>query len=108
MAAVAAALNARANGLAGLVTMTADLIGREVDAEVVLAGDVFYDRELATRGRAWLESLAARGAEVYVGDPSRGFLDLGGWARVASYRAGADGDVTGREWRDTGVYRLAP
>lgn len=106
VAAVAARMNAAVNDLGIIETSTADLIGAEVDAEVVLAGDVFYDRDLASRGRAWLESLSRRGVTVLVGDPSRGFLDLGGWRKVASYRASGDGDLTGAAWRETGVYRL--
>ena len=34
------------------------------NAEVVLAGDVFYDQELAAQGLAWLERLQRDGANV--------------------------------------------
>jgi predicted nicotinamide N-methyase len=104
VAAVAARLNARLNGIEQLETSTYDLLGTTPDAEVVLAGDVFYDRDLARLGKQWLETLHRRGRTVLIGDPSRGFLDLGGLVPVASYRAGADGDVTGREWKETGVW----
>ena len=34
------------------------------EAEVVLAGDVFYDQELADQGFEWLEALQRGGADV--------------------------------------------
>ena len=107
VAAVAARMNAHLNGLEGLEAVTCDLIGTTPDADVVLAGDVFYDRDLARAGREWLETLHRRGTTVLIGDPSRGFLDLGGLVPVASYRTGADGDVTGREWKQTGIWTFA-
>ena len=107
VATVAARLNARLNGLEGLETETCDLLGTTPDAEVVLAGDVFYDRDLARHGKQWLETLHREGRTVLIGDPSRGFLDLGGLVHVTSYRASADGDVTGREWKETGVWTFA-
>jgi predicted nicotinamide N-methyase len=107
VAAVAAGLNARLNVLEGLETVTCDLIGTTPEAEVVLAGDVFYDRDLARAGRAWLEALHRRGITVLIGDPSRGFLDLGGLVQVGSYRSAADGDTTGRDWKQTGVWTFA-
>ena len=39
-----------------------DLIGRDMGWDTVLAGDIFYERDLATRVFSWLSSLAARGA----------------------------------------------
>jgi predicted nicotinamide N-methyase len=81
-----------------------DLIGRNVpDIDLVLAGDVFYDAALAARALEWLRSLRA---QVLIGDPSRGFLDLSGLRRVATYRATWDGDTRGEILRDTGVYAL--
>jgi predicted nicotinamide N-methyase len=43
-------------------------------AEVVLAGDVFYDRELADDALSFLQQAAERGARVLVGDPGRRYL----------------------------------
>jgi predicted nicotinamide N-methyase len=42
------------------------------DAEVVVAGDVFYSPELAEPMLAFLERAAARGTQILVGDPGRG------------------------------------
>lgn len=106
LAGVAARLNARLNALSAPDTTTEDLVGREVDFDVVLAGDVFYDPELAARGLTWLRMLADKGVEVLVGDPGRGFLDVSRLELIATYRAGADGDTTGAELRDASVFRV--
>jgi predicted nicotinamide N-methyase len=99
----AALSNAALNGVELTVT-GADLIGRDLaDFDVVLAGDVFYDAALAARALEWLRSLRA---QVLIGDPSRGFLELGDLRRVATYRASWDGDTRGEILRDTGVYAL--
>jgi predicted nicotinamide N-methyase len=106
MASVAARLNAELNGLA-IETTEEDLVGSLPPFDVVLAGDVFYDCELAARGLAWLRRLARAGVLVLAGDPQRGFLDLGGLERIASMPALHDGDLTGTIVKDTGIYRVS-
>jgi predicted nicotinamide N-methyase len=102
LAAAAARLNAGLNGLT-VDTTAADLVGERVDADIVLAGDVFYDADLATRALQWLQRLDV---PVLIGDPARGFLDTRRVILVATYRAHADGDTTGATLRDTHVYKF--
>lgn len=71
--------------------------------DVVLAGDVFYDRALAGRALDWLRGLDAL---VLIGDPSRGFLDTASLKSLAVYAAGPDGDLSGLTARETGVFTL--
>jgi predicted nicotinamide N-methyase len=84
LAAAAIALNARANGVRA-VAVVGDVLdgdGREMgseagaagDADVVLAGDVWYSRPLAERVLAFLDRATARGASVLAGDIGRAFL----------------------------------
>ena len=68
----AVTMNARANNVAVDVRAGDLLDGSGEDAEVVLAGDVFYSPELAEPMLAFLERAAARGAQILVGDPGRG------------------------------------
>lgn len=90
-AAVAAALNAARNDVP-LQTSTEDLIGRTVDADVVLLGDMTYDREMAVRVDAWARTL---NAVVLVADPRRGFLSPQSWRRLHTLDAPADVDHAG-------------
>ena len=71
--ATAVAMNAAANGVA-LAHTSADLIGADHGWDVVLAGDVFYDRALAEQLTPWFDALTRRGAAVLVGDPGRSYL----------------------------------
>jgi predicted nicotinamide N-methyase len=78
-------LNARTNDVA-IAGSHADLLdGDGGDAETVLAGDVFYDQPLSLRMLDFLERVAARGAEVLIGDPGRGHLPEERFEIVASY-----------------------
>ena len=74
-----------------LVESHADLLdgdGGEVDT--VLAGDVLYDRSISQRMLAFLERVAARGVEVLLGDPGRGYLPYDRFEVVASYQVPQD------------------
>jgi predicted nicotinamide N-methyase len=77
-------LNASANGVA-LEYEEADPIGTDAGWEVVLVGDLWYERDLAARMAPWLHALAARGALVLTGDPGRAHLPAVGLAEVARY-----------------------
>jgi predicted nicotinamide N-methyase len=78
-------LNATANGVA-VTTCHGDLLdGDAGDAEVVLAGDVFYHETLARRIWPFLQRAAARGARVLIGDPGRKHLPQDELTTVACY-----------------------
>ena len=66
-------LNAAANGVT-LEPRGTDLIGSREDWDVVLAGDICYERDLAARVIAWLEALHRAGTTVLIGDPGRAYL----------------------------------
>ncbi|MGN6550457.1 MAG: class I SAM-dependent methyltransferase [Pararhizobium sp.] len=96
-AVTAAGLNARLNG-AAIAIRHEDLIGRDDGWDVVLAGDVFYDRAFAARLVPWFEALARRGASVLVGDPGRSYCPKEWMTQLASHsvpvtRALEDSDV---------------
>jgi predicted nicotinamide N-methyase len=62
--------NATLNGLS-LTTTQRDLIGEDLDTDVLLLGDACYDDALADRVVPWLRRLTARGVTVLLGDPER-------------------------------------
>jgi predicted nicotinamide N-methyase len=80
----AIALNAAANGVVIAATV-ADVIGRDDGWDVVLAGDVCYERPMAERVTAWLAGLSARGARILIGDPGRTYLPRDRLAKLAEY-----------------------
>ena len=71
------ALNAAANEVT-LELRETDPIGSDDGWDVVLAGDVWYDAELADRMAPWLRRLAGRGALVLTGDLGRAYLPADG------------------------------
>jgi len=90
-AVAAITLNAEANGVAVAACPGDVLDGDGGDADVVLAGDVFYSEAIAQRMWPFLHRAAARGAHVLVGDPGRGHLPRDRMRIVASYPAPAGG-----------------
>ncbi|MBO1038111.1 class I SAM-dependent methyltransferase [Brucella pituitosa] len=77
-------INAAANSVAITPTLT-DLIDQDHDWDVVLAGDVFYEKQLADRLIPWFSKLAARGARIIVGDPGRAYLPKDRLEQLAVY-----------------------
>jgi predicted nicotinamide N-methyase len=74
LAIAAIELNADVNGVRVEVEL-GDILHQDAgDAEVVLAGDVFYSRAMAERVLAFLRRARRAGARVLVGDPERAFL----------------------------------
>jgi len=76
LALTATSLNAALNGVA-LEVRVANVVGTDEGWDVVLAGDVFYERAPSGAIATWLRGLAGRGATVLVGDPGRAFLPTG-------------------------------
>jgi predicted nicotinamide N-methyase len=81
----AIALNAEANGVA-IMPHAGDVVGEDKGWDVVFAGDVSYERDMAERVTGWLAALAARGAHVLIGDPGRTYLARGRLEALAEYR----------------------
>ena len=93
-AGVLALRNAALNGVTLEVT-TDDLIGSDLEADVILAGDVCYEPELAARLLPWLRAQARRGVQVLIGDPLRVPEALEDTERLATCEASFDGDPRG-------------
>jgi predicted nicotinamide N-methyase len=101
---VAARINAEANGVA-LTPLVADVLATTVDAEVVLAGDVFYDRDMAGAVLPFLRRAAEAGAQVLVGDPSRPYLPKDQFEPVARYEVPVPRSLEGVPVLATTVWR---
>lgn len=77
-------INAAANSVAITPTRT-DLIDQDHGWDVVLAGDVFYEKPLADRLIPWFAKLSTRGARIIVGDPGRFYLPKERLEQLAVY-----------------------
>jgi len=83
-AAHAAALNAQLNNVE-IQTSDADPVGHPTDADVILVGDLFYDRDLAPRVLDWLTELQRAGKTILIGDPGRTYLPRDQLDQIAAY-----------------------
>ena len=102
----AARLNAALNGVS-LEVVLRDVVGEELAGyDVVLAGDVFYERPLAEGGTRWFRELARRGASVLVGDPGRVYSQSEGLELVATYRVPTSREIEDDDLRPSHVLRV--
>lgn len=97
-------LNAAANGVTVPFT-DADLTGDEGDWDVVLAGDVFYDRDMTAGLLGWFDTLAAAGTSVLVGDPGRSYLPRDRLTFLAEYQVPVTRALEDAEVKRTVVWR---
>jgi predicted nicotinamide N-methyase len=104
--AAAVTLNADANGVSFDFTGR-DLIGSDDGWDVVLAGDVFYDRAFAERLGPWFSALAARGATVLAGDPGRAYLPRERLTQLAEYQVPVTRALEDSEVKRTRVWRYS-
>ncbi|MGV2099227.1 class I SAM-dependent methyltransferase [Rhizobium sp. 21-4511-3d] len=96
-------LNAAANGVT-LAVLQSDLLdGPPPAADVILAGDLFYNRALAKRSLAFLRRCRDAGIEVLIGDPGRKPLPRAKLKLLASYAVADFGEGE----TESGVYTLA-
>jgi predicted nicotinamide N-methyase len=83
-----------------------DLTGADEGWDVVLAGDVSYEKEMAEAVTEWLDGLARRGATVLIGDPRRTYLALDRLESVAEYGVPVTRELEDSEIKRTGVFRF--
>ena len=105
LAGAAIALNAAANGVA-VAWREDDLVGSDTRWDVVLAGDVCYERPMAGRVISWLRALAARGSLVLLGDPGRAYLPSQGLRERARCIVPTSRELEDRETRDGVVWEV--
>jgi predicted nicotinamide N-methyase len=99
-------LNAAENGVT-VEARAGDLVGADEGWDVVLAGDISYERDMAARMTDWLEGLSRRGALALIGDPGRTYLARDRLEPVAEYRIAVSRDLEDAEIKHTRVWRFA-
>lgn len=96
MAAAAIGLNAAVNNVSAPACV-ADARDAGVRADVIVAGDVWYERELADQVGSYLDEMAAAGAAVLTGDIGRTYFPRGRYRYLTSYEIPASVALEGRK-----------
>ena len=100
-------LNAASNSVTVESTQE-DLLAAAPDRfDVVLVGDLFYERTLAERVLAFIEAASAGGAAILVGDPRRSYFPKDRFRQVAEYSVPVTRELEDAEIKRTAVWRLA-
>ena len=102
--AAAVELNAEVNGVAIEVLLGDRLDGGPPEAEVIVMGDLAYEKPVAERARAWLEAARAAGRTVLIGDPGRTYFRSLGLVQLAEYQVPTTRELEDFEVKRTGVW----
>lgn len=108
MALAATGLNAAANAVA-IEMMAGDLLAADPPGtfDVILVGDLFYERELASRVLTFIETALHNGALILIGDPQRNYFPKGRFESAAEYNVPVTRELEDAEIRRTTVWRVS-
>ena len=107
-AAAAMTLNARANRTR-ITVVGRDVLDEEPpDADVILAGDCWYEARLAERVLPWLQRARNRGLDIVVGDPGRRYLPTDEFVELATYDVRTTTELEDLDRKTGRVYALRP
>jgi len=107
LACAACRLNAAANKVE-IIVREEDIVGTANPGwDVVLAGDVCYERPAAERITAWLRSLASDDCLVLMGDPGRTYLPRQGLERLIAYGVKTSRELEDSDLRNAVVWKVA-
>jgi predicted nicotinamide N-methyase len=105
----AISLNAEANDVY-IEIVVQDLLDRDASPEprydVILVGDLFYERDTAARALGFLDRHMAAGARVLIGDPGRTYLPKERLAQLAEYSVPVTRELEDMEIKRTTVWEL--
>ena len=99
-------LNAALNGVDVEIAADDLLAAPAPETDLILAGDVFYERALAATMLPWLDAARARGADVLIADPGRAYLPAHRLEPLMRYSVATTMELEDREMRETVIYRL--
>ena len=98
-------LNAGLNDIA-VAARLGDLVGADEGWDVVLAGDVSYQKDMAESVTPWLRRLSIRGARVLIGDPRRSYLAQDQLNCLAEYSVPVTRALEDSEIKHAGVFEF--
>lgn len=98
-------LNSMVNGV-HIETTGEDLLAHPGPPEsVVIIGDLFYERELAERVLAFIDSAKVAGSTVLIGDPQRSYFPRGRFEKLVEYQVPVTRELEDAEIKRTAVWR---
>jgi predicted nicotinamide N-methyase len=100
-------LNARLNGVAIAATMDDLLAASPPASDMILVGDLFYERTVAERALAWLRKAQSQGSDILIGDPGRSYLPKSALEPIAEYHVPVTRELEDSEIKHSRVWRLA-
>jgi predicted nicotinamide N-methyase len=107
MTRAAIAVNAEANAVT-ISSTIANLLDRPPPAvDVILTGDICYEKTFTTRALAWLQAAHAAGAQVLIGDPGRTYFPKSGLVQLAEYQVRTTRELEDFEIKRTGVWTFS-
>ncbi|GJE51591.1 hypothetical protein GOFOIKOB_4651 [Methylobacterium tardum] len=102
-------LNAAANAVADrIAAVSGNLLETDPGVDLVLAADVFYERDLAEAVTGWLTGLQAKGTTVLIGDPGRTYLPRDRLECLVTYAVPVSRSLEDSEIKRSHVWRLRP
>lgn len=102
----AVVLNAAANAL-DVATTTEDLLAAPPGRfDVIIVGDMFYERDLADGVLRFIEAAAPSGSVILIGDPQRSYFPRDRFLKVVEYAVPVTRELEDSEIKRTAVWRL--
>ena len=102
----ATALNASENGVTVATTADDLLAAPPASFDVILVGDLFYERALAERVMSFVTTASTQGALVLVGDPQRNYFPKDRFTMAATYQVAVTRELEDALVKSTAVWRL--
>lgn len=104
--AAAVAANARSNAVEIAFTDANLLDAPPPRADLICAGDVFYEKPMAEAVLAWLKQARANGTRVLVGDPGRTYFPKSGLTLLTEYTVATTRELEDQEVKRSRVWSL--
>lgn len=104
--AAAVAANARSNSVEIAFTDANLLDAPPPPADLICAGDVFYEKPMAEAVLAWLKQAQVNGTRVIVGDPGRTYFPKSGLTLLAEYTVPTTRELEDQEVKRSRVWSL--
>ena len=106
VAIAAIAINASHNGVS-VTTTREDLLAKRPTPQfdVVIIGDLFYERQLADQVMAFIEHAVGNAGIVLIGDPQRSYFPRGRFEKLHEYQVPVTRELEDSEIKLTAVWR---